>query len=140
MRNLFVRGTAFALSPANPNNRSHKLTNQLVLNVFTGLCCCPSDHDPLCCCPSDHDPSPQKGPIIARILQLGLVAQWITRLTTDQKIPGSNPGKLEFFKVGGGKGSEGEEMGTALIMLAPRKVEISNISLPYDFKFPLDFK
>ena len=25
----------------------------------------------------------------------GLVAQWITRLTTDQKIPGSNPGKLE---------------------------------------------
>ena len=24
----------------------------------------------------------------------GLVAQWITRLTTDQKIPGSNPGKL----------------------------------------------
>lgn len=27
----------------------------------------------------------------------GLVAQWITRLTTDQKIPGSNPGKVEFF-------------------------------------------
>ena len=27
----------------------------------------------------------------------GLVAQWITRLTTDQKIPGSNPGKLELF-------------------------------------------
>ena len=27
----------------------------------------------------------------------GLVAQWITRLTTDQKIPGSNPGKLENF-------------------------------------------
>ena len=26
--------------------------------------------------------------------QGGLVAQWITRLTTDQKIPGSNPGKL----------------------------------------------
>ena len=25
------------------------------------------------------------------------MAQWITRLTTDQKIPGSNPGKLEFF-------------------------------------------
>ncbi len=24
----------------------------------------------------------------------GLVAQWITRLTTDQKIPGSNPGEL----------------------------------------------
>ena len=24
----------------------------------------------------------------------GLVAQWITRLTTDQKIPGSDPGKL----------------------------------------------
>ena len=23
------------------------------------------------------------------------MAQWITRLTTDQKIPGSNPGKLE---------------------------------------------
>ena len=27
----------------------------------------------------------------------GLVAQWITRLTTDQKIPGSNPGKFEAF-------------------------------------------
>ena len=26
----------------------------------------------------------------------GLVAQWITRLTTDQKIPGSNPGELEI--------------------------------------------
>ena len=25
----------------------------------------------------------------------GLVAQWITRLTMDQKIPGSNPGELE---------------------------------------------
>ena len=25
------------------------------------------------------------------------MAQWITRLTTDQKIPGSNPGELEFF-------------------------------------------
>ena len=27
------------------------------------------------------------------------MAQWITRLTTDQKIPGSNPGKLELFPV-----------------------------------------
>ena len=27
----------------------------------------------------------------------GLVAQWITRLTTDQKIPGSNPGELDFL-------------------------------------------
>ena len=27
---------------------------------------------------------------------VGLVAQWITRLTTDQKIPGSNPGKIGF--------------------------------------------
>ena len=25
------------------------------------------------------------------------MAQWITRLTTDQKIPGSNPGKVDFF-------------------------------------------
>ena len=30
----------------------------------------------------------------------GLVAQWITRLTTDQKIPGSNPGKFDFFLFG----------------------------------------
>ena len=30
-------------------------------------------------------------------LVIGLVAQWITRLTTDQKIPGSNPGKVAFF-------------------------------------------
>ncbi len=27
----------------------------------------------------------------------GVVAQWTTRLTTDQKIPGSTPGSLEFF-------------------------------------------
>ena len=25
------------------------------------------------------------------------MAQWITRLTTDQKIPGSNPGKIDTF-------------------------------------------
>ena len=33
-----------------------------------------------------------------KIHSQGLVAQWITRLTTDQKIPGSNPGKVDFFK------------------------------------------
>ena len=27
----------------------------------------------------------------------GPVAQWITRLTTDQKIAGSNPAWIEFF-------------------------------------------
>ena len=27
----------------------------------------------------------------------GPVAQWITRLTTDQKIPGSNPGRFGSF-------------------------------------------
>ena len=27
----------------------------------------------------------------------GPVAQWITRLTTDQKIPGSNPGRFDSF-------------------------------------------
>ena len=31
------------------------------------------------------------------IIKKGLVAQWIKRLTTDQKIPGSNPGKLKYF-------------------------------------------
>ena len=31
----------------------------------------------------------------------GRVAQWITRLTTDQEIPGSNPGMLEFFLQSG---------------------------------------
>ena len=31
------------------------------------------------------------------VCKQGLVAQWITRLTTDQKIPGSNPGKLDAF-------------------------------------------
>lgn len=30
---------------------------------------------------------------------MGLVAQWITRLTTDQEIPGSNPGELEIFML-----------------------------------------
>ena len=29
----------------------------------------------------------------------GPVAQWITRLTTDQKIPGSNPGRFVTFQV-----------------------------------------
>ena len=29
--------------------------------------------------------------------EAGPVAQWITRLTTDQKIPGLNPGKVEFL-------------------------------------------
>ena len=33
---------------------------------------------------------------IASLSIEGLVAQWITRLTTDQKIPGSNPGELDF--------------------------------------------
>ena len=32
--------------------------------------------------------------IFHNLLAGGLVAQWITRLTTDQKIPGSNRGKL----------------------------------------------
>ena len=27
----------------------------------------------------------------------GLVAQWITRLPTEQKIPGSTPGELDIF-------------------------------------------
>ena len=30
----------------------------------------------------------------------GFVARWITRLTTDQKIPGSNPGKLIMWWTG----------------------------------------
>ena len=34
------------------------------------------------------------GGIVARPADCGRVAQWITRLTTDQKIPGSNPGVL----------------------------------------------
>ena len=36
------------------------------------------------------------GKPIQKRCALGLVAQWITRLTTDQKIPGSNPGELDF--------------------------------------------
>ena len=31
------------------------------------------------------------------IIQSGLVAQWITRLPTEQKIPGSSPGKIYFL-------------------------------------------
>ena len=31
--------------------------------------------------------------------ECGRVAQWTTRLTTDQKIPGSTPGSLEFFAI-----------------------------------------
>ena len=29
----------------------------------------------------------------------GPVAQWITRLTTDQKIPGSSPGRIAYFSA-----------------------------------------
>ena len=29
----------------------------------------------------------------------GLVAQWITRLPTEQKIPGSSPGKVGLFRL-----------------------------------------
>ena len=32
------------------------------------------------------------------LMLLELVAQWITRLTTDQKIAGSNPGEVETFR------------------------------------------
>lgn len=32
-----------------------------------------------------------------QLIMQGVVAQWTTRLTTDQKIPGSTPGSLEFF-------------------------------------------
>ena len=31
----------------------------------------------------------------------GFVAQWITRLTTDQEIPGSTPGKLDLLAFQG---------------------------------------
>ena len=30
-------------------------------------------------------------------INTGFVAQWITRLPTEQKIPGSTPGRLDFF-------------------------------------------
>ena len=41
-----------------------------------------------------------------RAAGLGLVAQWITRLTTDQKIPGSNPGKIVAFAWHGTAGDQ----------------------------------
>ena len=37
------------------------------------------------------------GSKIGWALIAGPVAQWITRLTTDQKIPGSNPGRFGNF-------------------------------------------
>ena len=56
----------------------------------------------------------------------GLVAQWITRLTTDQKIPGSNPGKVDFLltkyiktQMNKSMASVGIEPAT-LALLAPR--------------------
>ena len=68
------------------------------------------------------------------IAYTGLVAQWITRLTTDQKIPGSNPGKVAFFfffepqlarEVKVKKmASEGIEPST-LALLAPRSNQLS---------------
>ena len=62
----------------------------------------------------------------------GLVAQWITRLTTDQKIPGSNPGKVVFLHGHEKKiqyfqkelASVGIEPAT-LALLAPRSNQLS---------------
>ena len=34
---------------------------------------------------------------MALLIDLGPVAQWIRHLTTDQGIPGSSPGRVEFF-------------------------------------------
>ena len=34
---------------------------------------------------------------LKHVLYNGLVAQWITRLTTDQKIAGSNPARIDLF-------------------------------------------
>ena len=74
------------------------------------------------------------GPSSLGALWLGLVAQRITRLTTDQKIPGSNPGKVAFFfffepqlarEVKVKKmASEGIEPST-LALLAPRSNQLS---------------
>ena len=66
------------------------------------------------------------------ILVIGLVAQWITRLTTDQKIPGSNPGKVVFLHGHEKKiqyfqkelASVGIEPAT-LALLAPRSNQLS---------------
>ena len=61
------------------------------------------------------------------------MAQWITRLTTDQKIPGSNPGKVDFFEEDGNyfllrkknlMASVGIEPAT-LALLAPRSNQLS---------------
>ncbi len=61
----------------------------------------------------------------------GLVAQWITRLTTDQKIPGSNPGKVDFLmtkynatQMNKSVASVGIEPAT-LALLAPRSNQLS---------------
>ena len=35
--------------------------------------------------------------ILTAEITYGPVAQWITRLTTDQKIPGSTPGRIEVI-------------------------------------------
>ena len=37
--------------------------------------------------------------ILMRFKTQGLVAQWITRLPTEQKIPGSSPGKVAVFEL-----------------------------------------
>ena len=35
--------------------------------------------------------------VLIELIDTGFVAQWITRLPTEQKIPGSTPGRLDFF-------------------------------------------
>ena len=37
--------------------------------------------------------------LVSRPVTIGLVAQRITRLTTDQKIAGSNPAEIEFISI-----------------------------------------
>ena len=66
------------------------------------------------------------------ILFPGCQPQWITRLTTDQKIPGSNPGKVVFLHGHEKKiqyfqkelASVGIEPAT-LALLAPRSNQLS---------------
>ena len=76
----------------------------------------------LCCCVIVSNTTRIRGP----------VAQWITRLTTDQKIPGSNPGKVVFLHGHEKKiqyfqkelASVGIEPAT-LALLAPRSNQLS---------------
>ena len=66
----------------------HDLPGHLLIKVWKPKCCQVYSRSPL---------RSVDMVVVRRSLPAGRVAQWITRLPTEQKIPGSNPGTFKLF-------------------------------------------